>query len=773
MRICADNNVGLREVSSYIEHFTGAPLILGIDAAEDYVQVLGFLTGDQDKTILRVSDSCTGEFPPNPNLLVGKVSDAAKTSTVVWLGASQAVMLNSQKATEDFLIALAGMNFSRPVIVLCPYLCSVLEAIGNRYAKLGHWFVLIPSPNKSVPSIRLYAEKGICPEAKPLIGMKALMRLLENGTTARKLALVSTCREAWLTASMFPLSKGISVYEMLCEREPGIKAFTQETDGSQTQWGDLAKALKGVPFAEYCAQKLGSIGQLPQSFGEAIADPDNRFLCYIALKVFCSSERNYLSECLKRCGGADDLEKRLYDTILSFPVSATQYKLWIRERRRLLQSLDENHALMQDYCDRATIYGRDILFALTDSTEEERAAIIHAICTYNYPADELQGILCENAPQLALYLRGFVFDTFNTKVLESDSYIRTLLTDYFCRYKLQKLSNRIDPEFMSIVEDEAVKRSFTRLQVRAGIVKKMDKEGAIPIFFDALGAEYLAYIEAKCEEYDMQFDCQIAHCNLPSITCFNKEFYSAFPEDSIRKEPGLDDIKHEGTLYDYQLTKEPLHIFDELTLLDKSLKKFSSWLRAGTCQKVIMLSDHGASRLAVIRESENEKLELAEKGKHSGRCCPCDHDPEIPFAYYDPGTGFAVLANYERFKGSRKADVETHGGATLEETIVPIITLTAKPKEQQIFFPNDTVQCSAKDGSRISLYANPPLKKPRMVIRGISYLGTFEGDKHNVLFAMPDIKRKGHYEAEVFDGSKKIETLAFDAVRSTKINDDF
>ena len=40
--------------------------------------------------------------------------------------------------------------------------------------------------------------------------------------------------------------------------------------------------------------------------------------------------------------------------------------------------------------------------------------------------------------------------------------------------------------------------------------------------------------------------------------------------------------------------------------------------------------------------------------------------------------GYTILADYGRFKGSRKANVEVHGGASLEEVLVPVITLKLK-----------------------------------------------------------------------------------------------
>ena len=148
-----------------------------------------------------------------------------------------------------------------------------------------------------------------------------------------------------------------------------------------------------------------------------------------------------------------------------------------------------------------------------------------------------------------------------------------------------------------------------------------------------------------------------------------------------------------------------------------------------------------------------------------------DADPEIPFATYEDG--FAVLANYERFKGGRKADVEAHGGASLEETVVPVITLTAKSKQQRIVFVEDVVTCSPKDGTSIMLYANPAVAEPRLVVLGRSYTGDFAGDKRNVRFVMKDIRRKGRYEAEIYDGNKKLTVLAFETVRPTKAVDIF
>ena len=653
--------------------------------------------------------------------------------------------------------------------MLCPFCCSILDRIGSNYPKLEHTIYSLRNEGRDIPTIFVYEEHTSYAE-KPSIGIKGMLRRLEDGNYSSPFSVITSCDLANLSSTMIPLQKGKTAYQVLCQQEPKISLGTVESIGSSVQWQKLASSVKEAGgLVPLCESKLCKLNLLPVSFPDFLAENDDTsFLCFVALKVFFGNDNSYLGECLRRSASKEDLIPRVYDTILDYDHTNRRFSVLLRQRINILQSMEENSSLMKDFCERATIRGKDILWYLSDETEEERAALIHALCCYEFSDDELPEILGRVSPTLSEYLRQFTFDEFNTRVMESDAYVRTLLTGYFQRYKIQKITNRQDPDFIELVEEEAKRRSFTKLQARSAIIKKLDKKNAQPYFFDALGVEYLAFMQAKAEEYGMQFECLIGHCNLPSITSKNKEFYDAFPPDSILKEEGLDELKHHGTKYDYRFTTEPLHLFDELSLLDRDLKKMSSALATGKYNRIIILSDHGASRLAVTYQSENGKLELSEPGKHSGRCCPAESDPQIPYAYFEDG--FAVLANYERFKGSRKADVETHGGASLEETVVPVIVLTLKPKEQQLFFIETVVTCSPKDGSCITLFANPPLKAPRMMIGENSYPGEFVGDKHNVSFAMPDIKRKGHHEAIIFDGSTRLATLEFDTKRQTGAN---
>lgn len=770
MKKCASIQNVKQEIDSYEKHFTGAPLVVGIDGSTDYVTLLGLLKDDYGKQIIRMSDSCSLDFPPDPAFQISLVSNAAKAKPVIWIGAAQVKMLYGQQLTEQFLINLLGTNFTGPVTLICPFCCNILEGIARNYTKLGHNVIVMSGSERNIPAIHVNLENVAYQSTDSVQGIQALLCVLEEGKYGADIQLTTSCKVEYLKSSMYPVSAGMKPYQILCKMDPGIAANTSEKNGTSEQWQKLALDLqKAKSLSNLCVDRMCAVQNLTNEFGDYLTgSSDGRFLCFICLKVFYGKGNDYLAYCLEKSQTVDLLERCIYTAILNIDYQDKHFFAWMKQRRRILSMLDDNGTMMEDYCDQATIKRKDILWYLSDETEEERAALIHALCSYSYTPDELNQALAVVSPQLATYLKQFTFDKFNTKVMESDAYVRELLTDYFQRYKFQKLTNHQNTDFVELVEKEAKTRSFMKLQARSAIVKKLDKKDVRPYFFDALGVEFLAFIESRAKIYKMQFECFVGHCNLPSITSKNKEFYDAFPEGSIRKEEGLDELKHQGTKYDFQFTTEPLHIFDELALLDRDLKKMGSILAMGKCQKIVILSDHGASRLAVTYRSENKKLELSESGKHSGRCCPADKDPGIEFATFEDG--FAVLANYERFKGSRKADVETHGGASLEEAVVPIIVLTLKPKEQQVFFVETVVSCSPKGGSSIRLFANPPLKNPRMVVNGQSYEGKFDGDKHNVIFDMPDIRRKGHHEAEIHDGGVKVTVLTFETKRQTGTN---
>ena len=99
------------------------------------------------------------------------------------------------------------------------------------------------------------------------------------------------------------------------------------------------------------------------------------------------------------------------------------------------------------------------------------------------------------------------------------------------------------------------------------------------------------------------------------------------------------------------------------------------------------------------------------KGTHSGRVCALTDDiSEVSCA--TKSGDYYVLANYDRFKGGRAANVEVHGGATLEELTVPVIALTIAPESIEITILTPEITISFRKKAEIRLYSNTRLMCP-------------------------------------------------------------
>ena len=130
----------------------------------------------------------------------------------------------------------------------------------------------------------------------------------------------------------------------------------------------------------------------------------------------------------------------------------------------------------------------------------------------------------------------------------------------------------------------------------------------------------------------------------------------------------------------------------------------------------------------------------------------------MPFAIEE--NNYLVLADYGRFKGSRAADVEVHGGASLEEVVVPIIELTLSDKNITVKLVKETVGVDSRIGTEIELFLSAHLQSVSVVLNGKSY-NSLNIDENHYVVKLPDIKRAGIYDAVVYSGDNMIGNVTF------------
>ncbi|MDR2266194.1 MAG: BREX-4 system phosphatase PglZ, partial [Christensenellaceae bacterium] len=472
-------------------------------------------------------------------------------------------------------------------------------------------------------------------------------------------------------------------------------------------------------------------------------DDTQKWRIFLWLKI--EPNKGYLSLVAKEAKNVDDVVTAVYNAILAIDTKHKLFDDFYTQRKDLIIALDDIRAIKQ-FANQSGAKEKDKVYYLTDSTDVERKEIITCFTKYDYTVDEIREIATRVYPLLAEYLHPF---TFNNAVLD----------DYFDDYKINKLRNILPDAFKEKVEKHAAApRPFLELPTRAKVISKINADNAIVYWVDALGVEFCAYINQRCKAYRLSAKIQTARAELPTLTKFNKDFSPLVVYRDIKE---LDSLKHEGVGdHDYTKSTLPLYIESELAIIDKIIKNVQTDL--ANKKKVIIVSDHGASRL--VRIADNIlTIAVDSKGdekdeKHGGRCCAWN--PDIP-AQYDTVTdvdnnGFCVIANYDRFKGGKYTGVELHGGATLEEVVVPIIEITNKTTDYKYTLTSAILKLRQSITEPLVISLSSEISMPRIKIQGqTDYISPIKVDETTYTFET-NITVSGKKECAFFDDNEEI-----------------
>ena len=330
--------------------------------------------------------------------------------------------------------------------------------------------------------------------------------------------------------------------------------------------------------------------------------------------------------------------------------------------------------------------------------------------------------------------------------------------------------------------DSHLQAHYNRLPTRNLLVDQAAGEGAGLYWIDALGVEYLGYIKKIAKELGLWIEISVGRASLPTLTEFNRAFFDNWMGFKCPKEQNLDKRKHEG-VPSQQSTGPAIHLADELTVIRDSLVTIKSCLLNHDAEFFLLVSDHGSSRLCVLNQHENRweinHWQMEENGKHSGRCCPQSDTDECPESATD-NNGFWVLANYDRFKGGRRANVEVHGGASLEEVVVPVIRITLANEAVECHVwgtPCEEVAAITKtlDGPTIMpVYCSKASANLVLKIKDKTYPAT--KSETNPLEFSVDLSTHHEvwsssftFEATAFDGDNELTTFRFKVQRTKRM----
>lgn len=738
------------------KEITGHPLLVNTENAHDFQCLVKRMQLDGNKTCVFVHDYCGKGLPQIDAIF----RDVKKKGCFVVIGLSSYVMLLGKKRAEELMARLQELSVAGHIIVLLSHMKEIRLSRMQQDQHLSYRVLLLEGDPTPLPSIYLASPEENSFGQLVLPNIQALLEKLEQydpvgGETS--FAVRTSLHKEVFSESMYSIRSSKGIYKELLRAFPVLKGDLEESWGTKEDWERFAQEWKECLSWGALAEKHFGIDAhfsaiLEREYEQA--DAYETWLYWLLLKVQGASEDAYLSYALGKSRHWRDLWEHIFLSLSSLSFQMREFEKYCEGRKRLLEGQTIPATWVSEYQDAIAQKGRDAIWYLFAGTAWEEKMLFQCLADYDYTKEEVMGVLKTHFPDLFAYMKSFTF-TMHQKVPER---LVPLLTKYFDDYKWQKLMNHLTPDFKAQVNTLAEHRVYNQFPIRSLALSQMKKENTMMYFVDALGVEYLSYISEKCKTYGLLLSIQVVHGELPSITSQNTEFMNP----GVINIKDLDELKHESQTYNYEKQKIPLHLVAELKAIDGVLQTIRDGLLMKEMKSAIIISDHGATRLAVLNDEEYgaEFIVGESKGQHSGRCCQVEEDPGIPFAAYE--NGYAVLANYMRFKGSRKADVEVHGGATLEETLVPLLQISLKPKDPMVEFQPALVQLRKKEVGELLLVTNFDMADPYIIVNGKIYRGKLDTHRRRAIIPLPDMKRTHDYMADIYDGDTLLkEQVAF------------
>lgn len=746
-------------VKSYLANAKGVPFFYAV-GDENYNQILSELK--QNSVIVdRISDFCPKDdkFPDIDDVVdyFRTLDTDYRQNKHVLIGLGEYLALRGSTFAEIILRRLdkTTLGTARVVLLLrcVTQQVNALQMDDNRIVEQNRLYIEENAVSSvTVTCTSYFSQKDVA------IGVKKLLHDLEDGLS-RNIHAISALD---FSQSLVPVSYIKTPFEAIQHVIPGVELT--DSMGTTAQWEQFYQELLRCNGS---LDKLFSRYDCADDFEEDIYEKCaglefKNWVFYISLKQnYDRIQNDYLAYVVANTDCYEDLRINLLTGIVHIPRSDGRFHNLYTERKKLVKGFPESE--IAAFIRENQIDPMESIYRYTDNTKMEREAIISWVAQHGYIA-EIEIIY----PALAQYLGEYVFDCGGL----SDE-----LTKYFKQYRLMKVTNQITPEFLAQVEQNAQRLPYTHLETRdSAILRIPDKKDAFLYWIDALGVEYLSYIAILAKKKGLSIHVDIAYVELPTITSINKGFFEKWAGSKKEKEPRLDEIKHkEEGGYFYRPGQAPVHLASELEVIRKSIDRAATELAMHTCKTFVIASDHGASRLAVIHHQE-EKYDTDTKGEHSGRCCKEFADADLPQAICE--NGYLVLADYGRFKNSRAANVEVHGGASLEEVIVPIITLSLKKQCDLIIelLNADEVYCDRRLGTTIQLYISDAdnTQSISVVIDEKRYAAK-GSDKTHYEVNLYDMRRaKKNVSAAIYDGDDLIGTVHFDIKgKMATVNNDF
>ena len=637
---------------------------INVDSLSDWFEMKNFL-GTLATDFIFLSEYCIGD-DTFPNLRKLRNNLQKETRNICVLPLSEYLRVNPDQAEPEiklFLNLYKGETYSFRIYFLMYRLKSFflsLKIVDPRQREC----VLLSSTDTADDYSLTIIQKSMQfkTSGEHVDNFKYYLRYWEKSPNA-SLTLYTENAVYLQDKKFFDDVKVIANAFDLLRHHYALSAELKRNFGRDEDWQHLAELIATTGNFEQAFCKTLAVDGFGTSafknFGER--EKFQKWLLWLRYKL---KNSGYAARCAKASNSPKEFITQIYELIFSCADEKGFEKL-CEERQEILSLM--KILPPESFLERVRQSDKRLaLKILTDNSHAERLLIFEMLQKFRLnECDAAQEILQRVFPALAKYLSGTGNEIFTSEQAE-----------YFRRYRWLKVTNHLTEDFNRRVTEIAknTSKNIYALASRNQVVSEEYLNDTSILFVDGLGAEYTNFLASDFATLTGNFSVKyrVGRCNLPSITENNKDFLQG--RNVFYEILDLDTLKHTNLNY-------PENILGEFEFLATLKEKILRALDAH--KKIILCADHGTSRLAVLTRQTKFDNAFPAEGRQvykSGRFADAMAGDEKIFPTALEYDGKIIFADYSRFIQKGSPGSEIHGGATLEEILVPIITIERREK---------------------------------------------------------------------------------------------
>jgi hypothetical protein len=593
-------------------------------------------------------------------------------------------------------------------------------------------------------TVRVTSEPYRCLVGQRFDGIKAYLQQWESGG-------IDAATLVTAFASFIPSSHGSLRLEVLPTAYDVVSSVCTDHDklrrqfGQDGQWRWLAGQLRP---SESVASAAARILMLPRFEPDILwerwphLEPNQRWLAWLWAK--CDLD------------GASPAAEAIKESESPEQFVMAAANIVFGQRPRSVDGLDQRRKLLQHIAGvglPASFWGQlelvsdplTRLAALPGLSVREQEAIVESVgqlVSKGVSMDRWLPLLEITYPDLHTYLTVNPFSEW--------------LGGYVLEYKLSRLADKATPHLLAMAEKWASEQSLWQYETRAEALHRHHTSADNALWVDGLGLEWVGLLWRKLTDAGVQMQADVVRANLPSVTAENHDWAAA---QVLR---GMDGYAHSHE-YAY-----PQSIVRQIGIIDAVAQEARVRLRSSAA--LVLVSDHGMTRFAGAGErvAAPDGYDVHGWGRHARRTR--DVAAAVDSEAWIIDGDCLILTRHGLFQGGSSTGGEVHGGATPEESLVPVLMLTGtatttpevKSHDKQVFLSVHghgelhvvlTAACATLE-----------MRLPSGMLAGTRQVGG------EWVFALQAL-RPGGYTAELVSEGGPVGRVTFDCLRGLAEND--